>query len=124
MRSTLRLFACCIIVALTLLAGSQAATAGRAAADDGASGGGGTTGSLDETDRAIALHELSVADDSGWPPTANTRSIRMIESTAAPGGFLAGGTAPPSRVPYEESEHAVAQNRFASVATPPSSYPY
>lgn len=45
------------------------------------------------------------------PVTQNQRSIMLVESKEAPGGMLAGGTAPAARVPYEESEHAVARNR-------------
>ncbi len=49
-------------------------------------------GNLDETNRAIALVELTdgVEVASGWPLSANTRSILLVESTFAPGGDLAG----------------------------------
>ncbi len=89
----LRVFICSIVLSLTLLAGSQVASAGPPAVDDGASGGGtATTGTLDESDRAIALNDLTdgVEVASGWPPTANERSTQLIESTYAPGGHLAG----------------------------------
>lgn len=85
-------------------------------------------------ERSIALIEGSdpanfpvvIADDPEFqPPTASERSIALIESKEAPGGILAGSPAPPARIPYEESEHAVAQNR-GTVANqaPPLRIPY
>ena len=118
-RSPFRWLVCLGILTLTLItgaAGVASASSGIPMADDGGSGGGGGAGTLDETDRALALIEVSntsvASGDEDWPPTANERSIQLIESTYAPDGFLAGNPAPPARVAYEDSEHAVAQNRF------------
>jgi hypothetical protein len=57
--------------------------------------------------------------DAEWAQTPNERSIALSESKEAPGGVLAGAPAPPARMPYEESERAVAENRNASVAQAP-----
>jgi hypothetical protein len=81
-------------------------------------------------ERAIALIEgsdpanfpVAIADAGEFqPPTANARTIELTESKEAPGGVLAGIPAPPSRVAYEESEHAVAQNRDSVASQAPQS---
>jgi hypothetical protein len=103
-RFSLRAFVCSVALVLTLLGGSQAAASVRTSGyDDGASGGGGASGSalIDETDRGIALSELS-GGASVHHLTVNERSILLIESNSAPGGVLAGGS---------ESQETVQVNR-------------
>lgn len=104
-----RTFVRTIVLGGALLMGSIA-SAGHAAAgplipqvDMGGPGGGG--------DSAVV--------DTEWALTANARSIALTESKEAPGGILAGVPAAPSRIPYEESERAVAQNRDATTALAP-----
>lgn len=53
------------------------------------------------------------------PMTPNERSIQLVESKEAPGGILAGIPVPPVRIPYEESERAVAQNGDATAHLAP-----
>lgn len=53
------------------------------------------------------------------PMTPNQRSIQLVESKEAPGGILAGLPAPPLRIPYEESERAVAANGDATAHLAP-----
>ena len=59
--------------------------------------------------------------DASWKQTAAQHSIVLIESKEAPGGILAGIPAPLSRIPYEESEHAVAENRVSVAIQAPAS---
>ena len=131
-----------IALVLTLVAPSVSADVLVPSRDTGGPGGGGGFGTIDETERAANLSALSgggvaAIDEteraanlsalSGGdavahnPMTANQRSIQLIESTLAPGGMLAGGTAPSARIPWEESEHAVAENRNVAVAEAPNS---
>lgn len=85
---------------------------------------------MSATARSIAL--LEGQDPANCPTGAtvgfvpmppNQRSIQLVESKAAPGGILAGVPAPPRRVAYEDSEHAVTQNRdgTAHLAPQPTS---
>lgn len=86
-------------------------------------------GSIAGTGQAAAGQLIPLDDTGGpggsngvattWAQTANARSIALIESKEAPGGILAGIPAAPSRIPYEESERAVAQNRNATIVMAP-----
>ena len=102
---TLVLGAALLMGSMTGLAGVEHAAAGTLIpmVDMGGPGGGGG----------------GAVVDTEWAQTPNERSIQLSESKEAPGGVLAGGTAPPSRIPYEESEQAVAQNRNAAIAQAP-----
>ena len=130
-----------IALVLALVAPSVSADVLVPGRDTGGPGGGGGIGTIDETERASNLSALSgggfaTIDESEraanltalsggavahTPMTANQRSIQLIESTFAPGGMLAGGTAPSARIPWEDSEHAVAENRNVAVAEAPNS---
>jgi hypothetical protein len=77
---------------LTSTVGVTAASTLIPMVDTGGSGGGGGAASatLDETDRALAPIATSDASDlPAFALTANARSIQLIESTYAPGGYLA-----------------------------------
>jgi hypothetical protein len=102
---------CTVVIGAAFVMGSIAA-GGQATAqvlmanvDMGGPGGGGGSATI----------------DTDWAKTSNERSIELTESKEAPGGVLAGIPAPPSRVAYEESEHAVAQNRDSVASQAPQS---
>ncbi len=102
---------CTVVIGAAFVMGSIAA-GGQATAqvlmanvDMGGPGGGGGSATI----------------DTDWAKTSNERTIELTEGKEPPGGVLAGIPAPPSRVAYEESEHAVAQNRDSVASQAPQS---